>query len=85
MLQKRKYHRAIIQGHNQMRMENLGCLLKQYRYDTMLSREDFATEYNISKCLVERIESGKNVTIHSLLRFCDIFMISPELVFEGVE
>ena len=85
MLQKRKYHRAIIQAHNQMRMENLGCLLKQYRYNTMLSREDFAIEYGISKCLVERIESGKNVTVHSLLRILDIYMVSPQEIFEGVE
>ena len=85
MPKKRKYNRAIILAHNLDRMEYLGSLLKQYRWDTMLSREDFAKEYGVSKCLVERIEGGKNITLHSLLRILDIYMVSPEEVFMGVE
>ena len=85
MSQKRKYRKALIQGHNQMRLEYIGGLLREYRFDSMLSREDFASEHGISRSLLERIETGKNVTVHSLLRVCDIFQLSPEEVFEGVE
>ena len=85
MAPKIKYRKTGIEGHNQDRMEYVGNLLKQYRNDTMLSREDFAAEYGISRSLVERIETGKNVTINSLLRLCDIFMISPEDLFLWVE
>ncbi|WP_066633120.1 helix-turn-helix domain-containing protein [Labilibacter marinus] len=83
--QKQKYHRVHFDGLAQMRMEAIGGVIRQYRYDTMLSREDFAKEYGISRSLVERIETGKNVNILSLFRICDIFMISPEELFQGCD
>jgi transcriptional regulator with XRE-family HTH domain len=51
----------------------------------MLSREDFAKEYGISKGVVERVEQGKNVNILTLFRFCDKFGISPSELFQGVD
>ena len=82
---KRKYHRAPVDGLNQMRMQQIGCLLREYRFNTYLSRDDFAHEYGISRSLVERIENGKNITLNSLLRICDIFQLRPQEIFEVVE
>lgn len=82
---ERIYTRHHIQGHNQMRMEYIGKLLRNLRYDTTLSLEHFSKKNKISRSLLERIETGQNITIHSLLRICDIFQISPEEIFEGVD
>ena len=85
MENKRKYSRAPFNGLSQMRMEQIGNLLREYRYDTMLSRQDFAKEYGVSSSLVERIEDGKNVQILSIFRMCDIFNISPDELFRELE
>lgn len=85
MPEKRKYNRAPYDGLSQMRMEYIGGLLRQYRYDTMLSREDFAKEYGISRSVVERIETGQNVNILSLFRMCNFFGISPSELFQGID
>ncbi len=84
MDQKRKYYRAPVEEHNKMRMEYVGNLLREYRNETMLSRKEFAAEYGISRSLVERIENGKIVTVHSLMRYLDAIQVSPEIIFEQV-
>jgi transcriptional regulator with XRE-family HTH domain len=85
MDQKRRYKKAPLEAHNEERLSYLGLLLREYRYETMLSLEDFASEFGISRSLLERIENGSNITLHSLLRILDIFQISPAEIFEGVE
>jgi len=82
---KRKYYRTPVDGLNRMRMEQIGGLLREYRYDTMLSREDFAREYGISRSLVERAERGMSVHFLTYLRLADIFHIPVWQLFEGVE
>lgn len=84
MDQKRKYNRHHIKEHNKMRMQYLGNLLEEYRYDTMLSRQGFSEQYDISRSLIERIETGKVVTVHSLLRYLDALQVSPEIAFAEV-
>lgn len=85
MKSKRRYNKAKLEAHNQQRLEYLGMLLKEYRNETLLSRVDFAHEYGISRSLLERVELGKNVTLHSVLRICDLFMISPSEIFIGID
>ena len=79
---KRKYHRAIIEAHNQMRMEQVGQLLREYRNDNRMSREEFAKEHQISKSLLERAELGKNITMHSFYRICDSVFADPKEIME---
>ena len=74
-----------IEGHNQMRLEELGGLIKEYRRNTMLSRKEFAEEFGISKGILERIEVGNNIELHSILRLCDIFYLSPHELFYGID
>ena len=85
---KRRYRKAPLEAHNEMRMKYIGQLLREYRNETQLSRADFAEEYEeygISRSLIERIENGQVVTIHSLLRYMDCLHVDPETVFIGVE
>jgi len=79
---KRKYHRVIIEAHNQMRMELVGQLLREYRNDTRMSREEFAKEHHISKSVLERAETGKNITMHSFYRICDSVFADPKEIME---
>lgn len=85
MPEKRKHHLAPNDGLAQMKMEYIGGLLRHYRYDTMLSREVFAKEYGVSRSLLEKIETGKNVNILSLFHMCDKFGISPSELFQGLD
>lgn len=85
MQNKRTYRKAPVEAHNEMRMRYLGHLLREFRKDTQLSRVDFAEEYGISRSLIERIEDGKVVTVHSLFRYMDCLHVEPETVFVGVE
>ena len=84
MNQKRIYRKAQIEGHNQMRMQQIGYLLREYRYETMLSRADFE-KLGMSRSVIERIETGKIVTTNSLFRYMDLLLVSPEDIFLEVE
>jgi len=85
MESKRVQKRIRIDGLNQHRLEELGSLLKYYRQNQLLSRKELENQHGISKGIIERLENGKNVTLHSLLRVMDVFMLSPQDVFEGIE
>jgi len=79
---KRKYRKAILEAHNQLRMEQIGQLLREYRNDTRMSREEFAKEHQISKNVLERAETGKNITMHSFYRICDSVFADPKEIME---
>lgn len=66
-----------------MRLEEIGSLIREYRRKTMISRKEFAEEFGISKGILERIEGGNNIELHSILRICDIFYLSPHELFYG--
>ena len=84
MSNKRKYHRAKIDSLDKNRLQNIGGLIREYRFSTLLSRQDFAKENGISKSLIERVEKGKNITLHTLFRVCDGLNISLEDIFENM-
>ena len=84
-MRKAEYKRTHIEGHNKMRLDELGGLIREYRRNTMLSRKDFAKEFDISKGILERIENGKNVEMHSILRICDILFLSPKEIFHDID
>ena len=80
-----KNKRKPIEAHNQLRMQEVGSLIREYRRNTMLSRNEFYEEYGFSKSVLERIENGKNVELHSILRLCDIFYLSPSELFYEID
>ena len=85
-MQSNKGHkRGSIDGLNQHRLETLGAFLKHYRQNQLLSRKELESQHGISKGILERLESGQNITLHSLLRIMDVFMLRPQDVFEGIE
>lgn len=59
------------------RRERIGRLLKEYRIGNLMSRDELAEEYSISRSLIERAEAGKNITLQSYFRICDILMADP--------
>jgi transcriptional regulator with XRE-family HTH domain len=83
MPKKRIYRKAPVEAHNRGRMKYIGGLLKEYRNEQ--SRQSLSASYRISRILLQRIENGENITVNSLFRLCDIYQVSPEEVFLGVE
>jgi len=81
---KKGHKRVKVDGLNQYRMEEIGAILREYRHNTLLSRKDFAEKYSISKNVVERVELGKPVHFHSILRLCDIHMIQVNQLMETI-
>jgi transcriptional regulator with XRE-family HTH domain len=51
----------------------------------MLSREDFAEKYVISRSLIERAKRGMPVYFLTYLRIADIYHIPIWQLFEGIE
>ena len=85
-MESRKGNKRVkIDGLNQHRLEEIGLFLKYYRQNQLLSRKELENQFGISKGIIERLEKGHNITLYSLLRVMDVFMLSPHDVFEGVE
>lgn len=74
MDQKRIYRKAPLEAHHEMIFENLGHILKQYREDNGITKEELNGQ-GFSRSLIDRIESGRVVTVHSLLRYLDFLQV----------
>ena len=51
----------------------VGHLVKCYRKREKLSRQDLAEKLNLSRITIQNLESGKNVTIDTLLKIMQYF------------
>ena len=67
----KKYRKRILENHNKERLLYIGNLIKEYRYDTQLSRANFAIEYDLPKITIQNAENGKNITLNTLFRILD--------------
>ncbi|MFW5879205.1 MAG: helix-turn-helix domain-containing protein [bacterium] len=72
-----KYKKYKPDTYNLQRMRKIGCLLKEYRIENLLSREELSKTNMISRSLIERAETGQNITLQSYFRLCDILMADP--------
>lgn len=77
MDQKRIYRKAPLEAHHLMVCENLGHILKQYREDYGITKAEL-NQQGFSRSLVDRIEGGRVVTVHSLLRYLDFLQVRYE-------
>ena len=82
-----KYHKRYLEAHNIERMKYLSGLLKEFRLNSGYSREDLEREHGISRAVIQRAESSDpvNLTLKTIFEIADVFMISPEELFQGVE
>ena len=84
---KKKYNKRVLEAHNALRLKYISGLLKEHRLWLGYSREEMEQEYGISRASLQRAESPdpKNLTIKTILELSDIYQISPEELFKGVE
>ncbi len=82
---KKKYRKRPIEEHLP-RFEYISAYLKESRYWTGLSREDFAKENDFSRSLLDRVEAGKyNLQLSTVFDLCDLYEISVSELFQEVE
>ncbi|MCK5138077.1 MAG: helix-turn-helix transcriptional regulator [Bacteroidales bacterium] len=83
---KRKYRKRPLEQHHHKWLENISAYLLECRQWKGQSRESFADENNISRNFLESIENAKHFpTLSSVFLLCDLYDITPEELFQGVE
>lgn len=80
-----KYNKQTLNDIDRFRLHRIGNLLKQYRLGIMLSRSELASQEKIHKSLIERIETGNNVTLLTLFKFCRIYGIYLNELFQDLD
>ena len=81
MKEKRHYRKASLEAHHQIVIERLGTLLKIYREDYGITKEEIDNT-GISRSLIDRIERGDVVTIQSLMRYMDYLQVDYSVMGE---
>lgn len=84
---KTKYRKRPIEAHNEMRMQYIAGLLKEHRLWLGLSRLEVEEEFGISRSVLERVESPNalNISMKTLMEVADVYQVSLEELFQGVE
>ena len=84
MDRKKKYRKRPLEDHLS-RFENIASYLKESRRWTGLSREDFAQENNLSRSLLDRVESGKcNLQLSTVFDLCDLYDMPVSELFAEI-
>lgn len=64
---------------------NLGLVLRELRHSKGWTLEETEENGWDDWKYLQRIESGKNITIKTFLKICDLYKIRPSKVFQKVE
>ena len=68
------------------RLAYTGNLLREYRWDSGMSRKKIEAEYGISRRTVEQIERGRPISMISLYRYISCFGLEPvDVLFRDSE
>ena len=68
------------------RLANTGQLLREYRWNSGMSRKDVEELYGISRRTIERIERGRPISMISLYRYISCFGLEPaDVLFRDSE
>ena len=83
----KKYKKQILYPHNEDRMIYISGLLKEHRLWMGYSRVEMEEEFGISRATLQRAESSdpKNLTLKTVFDLLDIYEISPNELFRGIE
>ncbi len=65
-------------------MKKIGEKIRNHRKKVEKNYEVFAQKYNINKVTIQRMETGQNFTINSLLQVLGILGVSLEEFFDGL-
>lgn len=84
-MKNKKYFKQKIKKHNKERLKYIGGLIKEYRFETGLSRVDFSNEHGINRITIQNIENGKNITLLTLFRVLDSVYCPLNEFFYDVE
>ena len=60
-----------------------GILVRSYRVERKLTQEDMIS-YGFSVRHWQMVESGRPITLFTLLRICEAFDVAPEELVEGL-
>ena len=86
MKSKKKYRKQPLIECNRARLEYISGLFREYRLWTGHSRESIAEENNLNRSFFECAESpNNNPTLKSIFLLCDVYEITPEELFKGLE
>ena len=61
---------------DQIKLMKVGKLLKEYRVDSYLSRQDVEDMYGVSRSTVERVENGNNLTLLTFFKLICAYDVS---------
>lgn len=87
MSKGKKYRKRPLEAHNIERMKYISALLREHRMWLGLSQEEVESIYRIPRSVLHRVESQEhlNQNLRTILEVADVYQISPELLFQGVE
>ena len=83
----KKYRKRNLEAHNIERIYFLSALLCEHRLWLGYSRVDME-QFGISRSVIQRAESSSdpaNLTLKTVFELADVYQISPEELFAGVE
>lgn len=66
-------------------MQKIGKRIRYHRKKVEKNYEVFAQKYNINKVTIQRMETGQNFTISSLLQVLGVLGISLEELFRDID
>ncbi len=85
-MHKKKYKKHEIPEHFLKRLAYTGLLLREYRMELFMSRQQVEEEWGISRRTIEQIERGRPISVISLYRYMKCFNLEPmDVVFSDIE
>nr|WP_321487770.1 helix-turn-helix transcriptional regulator [uncultured Draconibacterium sp.] len=67
---------------HQKQLTNLGNLIREFRFSFGLTQKELGTRTNIHTRTIQRLESGKNITLLSIFKIADALEIGVNEIFE---
>jgi transcriptional regulator with XRE-family HTH domain len=82
----RKYRKQEVPELYRQRLSFIGGLLKEYRWESGLSRYEVEKEFGIHHRTIQEIERGNNISLVTLFRYLDCFDLEvPDIAFTDEE
>jgi len=70
---------------NNERLRKIGELMKLYRLQSYMSRQDVEDIYGIPRSTIERVENGNNITLLTIFKLLDAYDVPLFELFNELE